>query len=115
MDDIRADGYGENPSRCCCPGRIELVGLVPDIDHGFLDHFLRKLLFALAILQESKEPRRKMIENNSKVIAIRFLGYYPDQVVDVTRRKMDCTLEVVRLRVSPSRKLADQYAWRFDN
>ena len=50
MDDIRADGYGENPSRCCCLGRIELVGLVPDIDHGFLDHFLRKLLFALPIL-----------------------------------------------------------------
>ena len=58
---------------------------------------------------------RKMIENNSKIIAIRFLGYYSDQVVDVTRRKMDCTLEVVRLCVSPSQKLADQYAWRFDN
>ena len=115
MDDIRADGYGENLSRCGCLGRIELVRLVPDIDRGFLDHFLRKLLLALPILQESMDHRRKMIENNSKVIAVRFLGYYPDQVVDVTRRKMDCTLEVVRLRVSPSEKAAGQCAWRFDN
>ena len=115
MDDIRADSYGENPSTCCCLGRIELVGLVPDIDRGFLAHFLRKLPFALPILQESKEPRRKMIKNNAKGIAVRFLGYYPDQVVDVTRRKMDCTLEVVRLCVSPSQRLAAQYAWRFDN